>query len=897
MIGLHAAAALDVDGRSYQIHALAGRAPAELPYTMRIVLENLLRHDDGSDERAAQIAAVCNWGDPAGHRQSIDVHGTRVFLHDTNGVPALVDLAGLRDGLRRLGGDPALVNPLVPAELVIDHSIVADYFGRPDALARNIELEYQRNAERYEFLRWGAEAFDNFTVVPPGNGIMHQINLEYLARVVMADGEWVFPDLCLGTDSHTTMVNGLGVLGWGVGGIEAESVMLGEPVSMLLPPVVGVRLAGTLPAGSTATDLVLTITERLRAHGVVGSFVEYFGPGVSSMSLSTRATIANMSPEMGSTCGYFPIDAETISYLRLTGRPPEHRRLVEAYAREQGLWHNPDFQADYSSVVQIDLADIEPSVAGPRRPQDRVSLADVRRSVLVELTGPSHPAQGAAAGPAASRPVSLDLPTGPGEVDSGSVVIAAITSCTNTANPSVMVAAGLLARNAVRRGLRSKPWVKTTLSPGSRVVTNYLDETGLTKYLEQLGFHLAGFGCMTCIGASGTLVDQVAAAVDEHNLTVAAVLSGNRNFEGRINPSTRLNYLASPPLVIAYALAGTMRLDLTREPLGVDQAGREVYLHDIWPDEREVAGLIATAVQPEKYQRAYRDISAGDARWNALERPSGETFDWRPSSHYLRRAPYLDDMTGEPAIIEDIVGARVLALLGDSVTTDHISPAGAIPVGSVAGRYLAGLGLTRQQLSSYAARRGNHQVMMRGTFANLRLQNQLVTGVEGGYTRNLAGSGEVVDIYRAAMAYRAAGTPQVVLAGRDYGTGSSRDWAAKGPALLGVRAVLAQSFERIHRSNLIGMGILPLEFLDGQNAGSLGLTGTETIDILGLADRGEVGGSVIVRADGQSFRATVRIDTPREATYLRHGGVMPYVLRRMTRPAAEQRPTRSCSGT
>nr|MDT0659755.1 aconitate hydratase AcnA [Micromonospora sp. DSM 115978] len=845
------AGSLRVAGETYRVHRLAGLAPSHLPYSLRIVLENLLRHD-----ATDQLQALLDWGSPGSFATAIDLHPARVFLHDTNGVPTLVDLAAMRDAIDALGGDPAAVNPAIPAELVVDHSVIADVFARPDARERNVELEYARNAERYRFLKWGRQALRDFAVVPPGTGIMHQVNVEHLARVVMVDGGWAYPDVCLGTDSHTTMVNGLGVLGWGIGGIEAEAAMLGQPLSMLIPKVVGVRLTGALPDGATATDLVLTVTELLRRHGVVGKFVEFAGPGVTRLTLPDRVTIANMSPEFGSTCAYFPIDAEALRYLRFTGRPESVVALVEAYAKEQGLWHEPDATPRYTETVELDLATVVPSLAGPRRPQDRVPLTAARAGL--------HTALG-------RTPERTSRTTG---VADGSVVIAAITSCTNTSNPSVMVAAALLARNAVRKGLRSKPWVKTSLSPGSRVVTDYFDKADLTRYLDELGFHLTGYGCMTCIGASGPLIPAVSRAVREHDLAVAAVLSGNRNFEGRIHPEVRMNYLASPPLVIAYALAGTMDIDLTIEPLGLDHTGQPVYLRDVWPTPHEVQDIVRSTVQPRMFTRAYADVFAGDERWRALPAPGGATFSWDDASTYLRRPPYLDAITPQPAPLADIVDARVLVKLGDTVTTDHISPAGAIPPHTPAGRHLLDLGVSPADLNTYASRRGNHEVMMRGTFANVRLRNHLVPGTEGGFALH---NGSVVSVYDAAMAYRATGTPLIVLAGKDYGAGSSRDWAAKGPALLGVRAVLAESFERIHRSNLIGMGVLPLQFPPGEDAESLGLTGHEALTITGLT--ATIPATVSVHAGRATFSAKVRLDTPREADYYRHGGIMPYVVR------------------
>ncbi|MFI6681990.1 aconitate hydratase AcnA [Kribbella sp. NPDC050470] len=819
----------------HRIQPLRGIAPDHLPRTLRILLENALRHGTASD-------VLRDW--MPGAAGELEVHPSRVFLHDTNGVPVLVDLAAMRDAMVAQGKDSALVDPVIPAELVVDHSVIADVFGRPDAMQLNVALEYERNAERFRFLRWGQQTFRQLKVVPPGAGIMHQINLEHLARVVEERDGWLFPDLCLGTDSHTTMVNGLGVLGWGIGGIEAEAAMLGQSVSMVLPKVVGVRLSGSLPVGTTATDLVLTITETLRAHGVVGKLVEFGGPALAELPVPDRATIANMSPEFGSTAAYFPIDQRTLDYLLFTGRTADKVGLVEEYAREQGLWHEPSAELLYDEYVDVDLSRVVPSIAGPRRPQQRTSLADSRAAVETEL-------------PPGPRTTQT-----PGH---GAVVVAAITSCTNTSNPAVMVAAGLLARNAVERGLTSKPWVKTTLSPGSRVVMDYLGDAGLTPYLEKLGFHLAGFGCMTCIGASGALIAEVGQAVREQDLTVAAVLSGNRNFEGRIQPDVRLNYLASPPLVIAYALAGRMDIDLLTEPLGADDSGQPIYLADLWPSPTDIDEVIGQTLKPELFNTVYDDLFAGDERWRRLDAPSGVTFAWGDST-YLQRPPYFD----QPPAPGLLTGARALVRLGDSVTTDHISPAGAIPPDSVAGRYLQGLGVT--QLNTYASRRGNHRVMMRGAFGNVRLRNQLAQGVEGPVTPGP--DGVPTSIFAAAEAYRAAGVPIVVVAGKEYGTGSSRDWAAKGPALLGVRAVLAQSFERIHRSNLVGLGILPLEFLPGEGDD---LTGAEPIDISLGAD-----GFATATSAGKSYRLKIRLDTPREADYYRHGGVLPYVLHRLT---------------
>nr|WP_269433604.1 aconitate hydratase AcnA [Nonomuraea sp. SBT364] len=835
-------------------------SPARLPYSLRIMLENLLRHR----APAEQVAALTGWQPRGDRTAAVDLRPARVFLHDTNGVPALADLAAMRDAMAALGGDPERVNPAVPAELVVDHSIIADVFGRPDALARNAELEYERNAERYRFLRWGQASLRGFTVVPPGKGIMHQINVEYLARVVMTHDGAAYPDLCLGTDSHTTMVNGLGTLGWGIGGIEAEAAMLGQSVSILVPDVVGVRLHGALPTAATATDLVLTLTERLREHGVVGKIVEFHGPGVTALPVTDRVTISNMSPEFGSTAALFPVDDETIRYLRFTGRSDEQADLVEAYAKAQGLWHDPAAPPSYTADLDLDLSSVVPSVAGPRRPQDRIPLDGVKAAFRAQ----NHPPVEARAGQ---------------EIGHGTVAIAAITSCTNTSNPSVMVAAGLLAKKAAERGLRVKPWVKTTLSPGSRVVMDYYAEAGLIPALERLGFALAGFGCMTCIGASGPLVDEVSRAVAEHDLDVAAVLSGNRNFEGRIQPEVRSNYLASPPLVVAYALAGTVNVDLTVEPLGTGADGRPVHLRDLWPSPDEVRAVIDRVIRPEMFTRAYAGILDGDERWQRLDASASATYPWDPGSTYVRRAPYLDGMPAEPPPVTDIRDARVLVKLGDFITTDHISPAGAILPSSPAGRYLTGLGVPRHQLNTYASRRGNHEVMMRGAFANVRLRNQLAPGTEGGLTPNFLDGGRVTSVYEAACAYRAASVPAVVLAGEGYGAGSSRDWAAKGPALLGVEAVIAKSFERIHRSNLVGMGVLPLQFLPGEGPGELGLTGHETITVAGLAalDGPDRPPTLTVTAGAITFQARLRLDTPREAAYYRHGGIMPYVLRHL----------------
>ena len=907
---------LSVGDTSYEIHRLAAVDGADrLPFSLKVLLENLLRTEDGADVTADDVRALAGWDPAAEPDREIRFSPARVVMQDFTGVPAIVDLATMREAMRDLGGDASRINPLAPAELVIDHSVVADLFGTPDSFTRNVELEYERNHERYQFLRWGQGAFDDFKVVPPGTGIVHQVNIEYLARVVFIRDGAAYPDTLVGTDSHTTMVNGLGVLGWGVGGIEAEAAMLGQPVSMLIPRVVGFRLEGELPEGSTATDLVLTITQMLRKHGVVGKFVEFYGPGVSAVPLANRATIGNMSPEYGSTCAIFPIDEETLRYLRFTGRREDQVALVEAYAKEQGLWHDPDAEPAYSESLSLDLSSIVPSLAGPKRPQDRVPLAEAKQAfrvtlqdyadsdgiqtavdegiaetfpasdpVAVEVNGsvvPEAIAPGATRG-RASSPTKVTLEDGTEtEIDHGAVVIAAITSCTNTSNPSVMIGAALLAKKAVERGLQRRPWVKTSLAPGSKVVMDYYDRAGLTPYLDKLGFNLVGYGCTTCIGNSGPLLEPVSDAVNEADLAVVSVLSGNRNFEGRINPDVKMNYLASPPLVVAYALAGSMDVDITTEPLGADPDGQPVYLRDLWPSAAEVQEVIDSSIASEMYTRGYEDVFAGDERWTSLPTPTGDTFAWDPASTYVRKPPYFDGMEREPAPVTDISGARVLAKLGDSVTTDHISPAGAIKTDSPAGKYLAEHGIERRDFNSYGSRRGNHEVMIRGTFANIRLRNQLVPGVEGGVTRNLL-TGEQTTIYDASVAYAEAGVPLLVLAGKEYGSGSSRDWAAKGTALLGVRAVLAESYERIHRSNLIGMGVLPLQYAQGETAESLGLTGEETFDVVGIEamnDGGDVPRTVTVRADGKQFRAIVRIDTPGEAAYFRHGGIMPYVLR------------------
>jgi aconitate hydratase len=884
----------DADHAIYRLDAVADAG--SLPFSLKILLENLLRNEDGRQVTADHVTALAHWDPGAEPATEIQFTPARVILQDLTGVPAVVDLAAMREAMRDLGGDPARINPLVPAELVIDHSVVADFFGRPDAFDRNVDLEFGRNRERFAFLRWGQQAFSKFKVVPPGTGIVHQVNIEHLARVVMSQDGTAYPDTCLGTDSHTTMQNGLGVLGWGVGGIEAEAAMLGQPVSMLIPKVVGFRLSGELPDGATATDLVLTITEMLRRHGVVGKFVEFHGDGVAAVPVANRATIGNMSPEFGSTCAIFPIDAETLAYLRLTGRSAERVALVEAYAKEQGLWHEPGRPARYSEELSLDLSTIVPSLAGPKRPQDRVALADAKTAFREALGNYVHTPgldNGLAGTFPASDPVTTDYvarPSNPAQVtledgtktavDHGSVVIAAITSCTNTSNPSVMVGAALLARRAVEAGLERKPWVKTTLAPGSKVVMDYYERAGLLPYLEKLGFNLVGYGCTTCIGNSGPLPEQISAAVADNDLAVVSVLSGNRNFEGRINPDVKMNYLASPPLVVAYALAGTMDIDMHYEPLGTSPDGTPVYLRDIWPSPAEIAEVVRTAVAAEMFTRDYADVFEGDDRWRALPVPEGNTFAWDPESTYVRHPPYFETMTAEPAPVTDIHGARVLAMLGDSVTTDHISPAGAIKTDSPAGRYLVEHGVERRDFNSYGSRRGNHEVMIRGTFANIRLRNQLAPGTEGGLTVKQPDGGQM-SIFDASRLYLAEGTPLIVLGGKEYGSGSSRDWAAKGTLLLGVRAVLVESFERIHRSNLIGMGVLPLQYRAGESAASLGLTGREVYDVVGIEEMnsGPVPREVTVRADGREFKAVVRIDTPGEAEYYRHGGIMQYVLR------------------
>ncbi|MFV5995781.1 aconitate hydratase AcnA [Streptomyces sp. NPDC056231] len=892
---------LRVGDESYEIFKLDKvEGSARLPYSLKVLLENLLRTEDGANITADHIRALGGWDSQAQPSQEIQFTPARVIMQDFTGVPCVVDLATMREAVKELGGDPAKINPLAPAELVIDHSVIADKFGTNDAFAQNVELEYGRNKERYQFLRWGQTAFDEFKVVPPGTGIVHQVNIEHLARTVMVRGGQAYPDTLVGTDSHTTMVNGLGVLGWGVGGIEAEAAMLGQPVSMLIPRVVGFKLTGELKPGTTATDLVLTITEMLRKHGVVGKFVEFYGEGVAATSLANRATIGNMSPEFGSTAAIFPIDDETLKYLRLTGRDEQQVALVEAYAKEQGLWLDPAAEPDFSEKLELDLATVVPSIAGPKRPQDRIVLAnasqqfaqDVRNYVSEdeEAGKESFPASDAPASTngVPSRPTTVTAPDGTTyEIDHGAVTVAAITSCTNTSNPYVMVAAALVAKKAVEKGLTRKPWVKTTLAPGSKVVTDYFDKAGLTPYLDKVGFNLVGYGCTTCIGNSGPLPEEVSKVVNEHDLAVTSVLSGNRNFEGRINPDVKMNYLASPPLVVAYAIAGSMKVDITKDALGIDQDGKPVYLADIWPTEAEVNDVVANSIGEDMFNKSYQDVFAGDAQWQALPIPTGNTFEWDPQSTYVRKPPYFEGMTMETTPVSDITGARVLAKLGDSVTTDHISPAGAIKADTPAGKYLTEHGVQRRDFNSYGSRRGNHEVMIRGTFANIRLRNQIAPGTEGGYTRDFTQADAPVSfIYDASQNYQAAGTPLVILAGKEYGSGSSRDWAAKGTALLGVKAVIAESYERIHRSNLIGMGVLPLQFPEGATAEALGLTGEETFSFTGVTElnNGTTPRTVKVSTDtGVEFDAVVRIDTPGEADYYRNGGIMQYVLRSLIR--------------
>ncbi len=870
---------LEVAGAKYEIFDIS-KLPAanSLPFSLKVLLENLLRTEDGANITAAQIQALANWNPDSEPDTEIQFTPARVIMQDFTGVPCVVDLATMREAIVELGGDASKVNPLAPAELVIDHSVIADKFGTKTSFEENTDIEYERNQERYRFLRWGQTAFDEFKVVPPGTGIVHQVNIEYLARVVMTrnvDGVMrAYPDTVVGTDSHTTMVNGLGVLGWGVGGIEAEAALLGQPVSMLIPRVVGFKLNGQLPVGTTATDLVLTITEMLRKHGVVGKFVEFYGPGVSALPMANRTTIGNMSPEYGSTCAIFPIDEETIRYLSLTGRSDDQLALVEEYAKRVGLWHDPAHTPRFSENLELELSTIVPSIAGPKRPQDRISLSEAKS--LYEKVSPTYFSDKTSK---SSIPVSVNGRAT--SVQNGAVVIASITSCTNTSNPSVMIGAALLAKKAVEKGLTSKPWVKTTLAPGSKVVTDYYDKAGLTTYMEKLGFNLVGYGCVTCIGNSGPLPVEISKAINENDLAVSAVLSGNRNFEGRISPDVKMNYLASPPLVVAYALAGTMDHNFESDPIGKDQSGNEVFLADIWPTAAEIQSVIDSSISSEMFKKDYASVFEGDHRWKSLATPTGKTFEWDSKSTYVRKPPYFEGMPRNPKPVSDISGARVMAILGDSVTTDHISPAGNIKADSPAGKYLAEHGIERVDFNSYGSRRGNHEVMIRGTFANIRLKNMLLNGVEGGFTRNFLANGEQATIYDASMAYQAAGIPLVILAGKEYGSGSSRDWAAKGTALLGVKAVIAESFERIHRSNLIGMGVLPLQFAPGTNAQSMGLTGEEVFSITGIEalNTGSTPKTVKVVAGDKSFDAIVRIDTPGEADYFRHGGIMQYVLR------------------
>ncbi|MCT2323154.1 aconitate hydratase AcnA, partial [Rothia kristinae] len=921
---------LDVDGTEYEIYRLDKvEGSQNLPYSLKVLLENLLRTEDGANITEDHIRALASWDPTAEPDTEIQFTPARVIMQDFTGVPCIVDLATMREAVKELGGDPNKINPLAPAELVIDHSVQIDSFGNKDAIERNMDIEYQRNGERYKFLRWGQTAFEDFKVVPPGMGIVHQVNIEYLARTIMArevDGVLrAYPDTLVGTDSHTTMVNGLGVLGWGVGGIEAEAAMLGQPVSMLIPKVVGFKLTGKIPAGSTATDVVLTITQMLREQGVVGKFVEFYGEGVSEVPLANRATIGNMSPEFGSTAAMFPIDEVTLDYLRLTGRSEEQVALVEKYTKEQGLWHDPSQEVAYSEYLELDLSTVVPSIAGPKRPQDRIELTKAKEQFRSDLTNyvhedvseqekesfpasdaPSHSATeeqeeqerpratvSAAAGAEgrASDPIEVSMPDGREfEMDHGAVAIASITSCTNTSNPSVMMAAGVLARNAAAKGLTSKPWVKTSIAPGSKVVTDYYEKAGLLPDLEKVGFYVVGYGCTTCIGNSGPLEDEVSQAVNEKDLSVTSVLSGNRNFEGRINPDVKMNYLASPPLVIAYALAGSMDFDFENDPLGQDPDGNDVFLKDIWPDPTEVQKIIDDSVSTEAYTTEYGTIFDGDERWQSLDTPTGDTFEWDEESTYVRKPPYFEGMAMDPEPVEDIHGARVLLKLGDSVTTDHISPAGSFKTDTPAGQYLTSHGVQRKDFNSYGSRRGNHEVMIRGTFANIRIKNQLLDGVEGGFTRDFTRDGEQAAVYDAAQHYAEENTPLVVLGGKEYGTGSSRDWAAKGTRLLGVRAVITESFERIHRSNLIGMGVLPLQFPAGESHESLGLDGTETFSITGVTElnEGRTPKTVHVTAEhpeGKTteFDAVVRIDTPGEREYYRNGGILQYVLRNLVR--------------
>lgn len=917
---------LKVGDNSYEIYRLdAVPGTEKLPYSLKVLAENLLRTEDGANITKDHIEAIANWDPSADPSVEIQFTPARVIMQDFTGVPCIVDLATMREAVAELGGDPQQVNPLAPADLVIDHSVIADLFGRADAFERNVEIEYERNGERYQFLRWGQGAFDDFKVVPPGTGIVHQVNIEYLASVVMERDGIAYPDTCVGTDSHTTMENGLGVLGWGVGGIEAEAAMLGQPVSMLIPRVVGFKITGERRPGVTATDVVLTVTEMLRQHGVVGKFVEFYGDGVAEVPLANRATLGNMSPEFGSTAAIFPIDDVTIEYLRLTGRSDEQLALVEAYAKAQGMWHDPSREPKFSEYLELDLADVVPSIAGPKRPQDRIALDDAKNAFRKDIHNyveNNHPAPETKLDDTiddtfpASDPATLQFaddgavkvhsaangadgrPTKPvtvksdehGEfvLDHGAVVIAAITSCTNTSNPEVMIGAALLAKNAVDKGLARKPWVKTTMAPGSQVVTDYYNKAGLWPYLEKLGFFLVGYGCTTCIGNSGPLPEEVSKAINDNDLSVTAVLSGNRNFEGRINPDVKMNYLASPPLVIAYALAGSMDFDFESDSLGNDSDGNPVFLKDIWPSQQDISDTIAEAISQEMFTKNYADVFKGDDRWRNLPTPSGDTFEWDQDSTYVRKPPYFEGMPAEPQPVTDISGARVLALLGDSVTTDHISPAGAIKPGTPAAEYLESHGVERKDYNSYGSRRGNHEVMIRGTFANIRLKNQLLDDVSGGYTRDFTKDGQQAFIYDAAQNYAEQNIPLVVLGGKEYGSGSSRDWAAKGTSLLGVRAVITESFERIHRSNLIGMGVIPLQFPEGESAASLKLDGTETFDITGIEElnNGKTPKTVKVTATKQDggkveFDAVVRIDTPGEADYYRNGGILQYVLRNM----------------
>ena len=865
---------LKVGGQDFEIFDISQiEGAASLPFSLKVLLENLLRTEDGANITADHIKALAQWDPSVEPDTEIQFTPARVVMQDFTGVPCVVDLATMREAIVDLGGDPAKVNPLAPAELVIDHSVIADVFGTKDSFEQNTDIEYERNRERYRFLRWGQGAFDEFKVVPPGTGIVHQVNIEYLARVIMTrtvNGVLrAYPDTVVGTDSHTTMVNGLGVLGWGVGGIEAEAALLGQPVSMLIPRVVGFKLSGSLPVGTTATDMALTITEILRKHGVVGKFVEFYGPGVVSVPMANRTTIGNMSPEYGSTCAIFPIDDETLRYLRLTGRSEDQLALVEQYAKAQGMWHDPSVSPRYSEHVELDLSTVVPSISGPKRPQDRISLSDSKSAFdkilptyFTDKTGKE------------AYPVKVGAKET--TIKNGDVVIASITSCTNTSNPSVMIGAALLAKKAVERGLTSKPWVKTTLAPGSKVVTDYYDRADLTQYMQALGFHLVGYGCVTCIGNSGPLPVEISKSVNEHDLAVTAVLSGNRNFEGRISPDVKMNYLASPPLVVAYALAGTMNHDFEKDSLGTDKDGKEVLLADIWPSAKEIQDVIDSSISSEMFKKDYATVFDGDHRWKSLDTPTGKTFEWDAQSTYVRKPPYFDGMPAQPTPVTDIAGARVLAILGDSVTTDHISPAGNIKADSPAGKYLEAHGVARADFNSYGSRRGNHEVMIRGTFANIRLKNMLLDGVEGGFTRNFLDNGAQSTIYDASVAYQAAGVPLVILAGKEYGSGSSRDWAAKGTALLGVRAVIAESFERIHRSNLIGMGVLPLQFTNGDTAQSLGLKGDESFAISGITalNSGGIPKEVTVTAGDKTFTAKVRIDTPGEGDYYRHGGIM-----------------------